>query len=244
MDRHSYLEHVRDDGWRLVEVARTSPSAEIPSCPGWDMRALVGHATSVHAWVANILENHLRTRPHLRRVDELTGDFDAVASEYDANLTRLVAALGATAEDEMVWNWLDRVPAPARFWFRRMAQETAIHRVDAELGARSLSPIDVALAADGVDEFLGLLRRYIAAEPVEGLHGSIAFRATDTAGEWRLALEPNRVEIIAGGVDATVQGRASDLYRWILHRDDGDMDSVAVNGDRSVVEGWRSVKFE
>ena len=208
------------------------------------MRALVGHATSVHAWVANVLENHLQTRPHLRRVDELIGGFDAIAAEYDTNLARLVTALGATAEDEMVWNWSDRAPAPARFWFRRMAQETAIHRVDVELGAGSVSPIDAALAADGIDEFLGLVERYIPAEPVEGLHGAIAFRATDVEGEWRLDLEPNRLEVIAGDVDATVQGAASDLYRWILHRDNGDGDSIAIDGDRSVAEAWRSVKFE
>jgi hypothetical protein len=41
------------------------------------------------------------------------------------------------------------------FWIRRMAQETVVHRVDAELAAEvapGAIPDDIAL--DGIDEFL------------------------------------------------------------------------------------------
>jgi uncharacterized protein (TIGR03083 family) len=244
MDRETYLGNLRRDGARLIEVARTAPSAEIPSCPRWDMRALVGHTTSVHAWVAGILEDHLQTRPHLRRVDELVGDFEAIAAEYESNLDRLLVALKATSEDEMVWNWSDRAPAPARFWFRRMAQETVMHRVDAELGTGSPSPIDAALAADGIGEFLGFVARYVPDELVGGVSGTIAFCATDVDGEWRFLLESARIEPTAGDVDATVSGPASDLYRWVLHRDLGEVTSLALSGDHGVIDAWGSVKFE
>lgn len=243
MEKDTYLSHVRDDGARLIEVARGAPAGEIPSCPGWDMRVLVGHTASVHAWVAGIFENHLQTRPHLRREDELAGDFDAVAAEYAATLPRLLGALGSSGGDELVWNWFDREPAPARFWFRRMAQETVVHRVDAELGARSLSPIDATLAADGISEFLGLLQRFLPHEPVEGLSGSIGFTATDVDGEWRLALAPDRIEFVSGDVDAIVRGPASDLYRWVMNRGSEDA-LLELSGDRGVVAAWRAVKFE
>ncbi len=244
MDRDEYLDHVHRDGARLIEVARASASAEIPSCPGWDMRALVGHVASVDTWVASILEQKLQARPHLRRVDELVGDFDAIAADYDANFARLVAMLGATPEDEVVWNWSDRAPAPARFWFRRMAHETAIHRVDAELGAGTVTPIEAALAADGIDEFLSLLARHISDEPVDSLKGSIAFVASDVDEEWRLALAPNRVEFVVANMDATVRAPAAALYRWILHRDGGDESAVEMVGNKSVIESWRRVTFK
>lgn len=208
------------------------------------MRMLVGHTASVHAWVADIVENRLQARPHRRQLDEFPDDFDNVAADYDESLTRLLTALGGSRGDDLVWNWFDRAPAPAGFWFRRMAQETVIHRVDAELGARSLSPIDPSLAADGIGEFLGLLKGYITREPVEGIRGSIAFSASDAEGEWRLALAPDRIEFIAGEVDATVRGPASDLYRWVMHRDDGGVSTLALSGDRNVIEAWRGVKFE
>jgi uncharacterized protein (TIGR03083 family) len=243
MDRDAYLSHIGDDGPRLIEVARTAPSAVIPSCPEWDMRALVGHVSSVHAWVAEILEKQLQAPPHLRRVGELVGDFEAVAAEYDVNLDRLLSALDSSSEEEKVWNWSDRAPAPASFWFRRMAQETVIHRVDAELGAGALSPIDAPLAADGISEFLGLLQRYIPDEPVDGLRGTIAFSESDMKVDWRLALAPTRLEFISGDVDATVRGPASDLYRWILRRDFGDV-ALEMSGDRRIIESWRAVKFE
>ncbi len=243
MDRDTYLAHVRSDGKRLIEVAKGSAAAPIPSCPEWDMRALVGHVASVHAWVANILENDLQTRPDLRRVDELVGHFDDVAADYESNFARLLAALEATTDDDVVWNWSDRKPAPAAFWFRRMAQETVIHRVDAELGAGVPSPIDAPLAADGIGEFLGLLQRFIVYEPVEAMSGSIAFATTDVGDEWRLALAPDHVEFIEDEVDATVRGAASDLYLWVMHRDDGDTALLSVGGDREVVERWRNVKF-
>lgn len=243
MERDAYLEHVRADGTRLIEIGRSAPEAQIPSCPEWSMRDLVGHVSSVHEWVANILENQLQDRPHLRRLDELEGDFASVADEYELNLARLLAALGRTREDELVWNWSARRPAPAAFWFRRMAQETVIHRVDAELGAAKPTPIAAALAADGIDEFLSLLKSFIGREPVDDLEGSIAFVTTDAPGEWRLDLAPDRVDFVESDVDATVCGPASDVYRFVLHRDAGAA-NLEMSGDRRVIEAWRKVAFE
>jgi uncharacterized protein (TIGR03083 family) len=243
VERDSYIEHVRSDGARLVEVARCAPEARIPSCPEWSMRELVGHMSSVHGWVANILETRLQERVHLRQVDELEGDFDAIAGEYESNLARLLAALDATSDDESVWNWRDRRPAPAAFWFRRMAQETVMHRLDAELGANEPTPIDPALAADGIDEFLGLLQRFIGREPVEGLEGSIAFVTSDAPGEWRLNLAPDRLDFVDTEVEASVRGPASDVYRFVLHRNADDA-NLEMLGDARVIERWQKVAFE
>jgi hypothetical protein len=43
------------------------------------------------------------------------------------------------------------------FWARRMAQETAVHLVDAESAVGKPTSVDAALAVDGVDEVLVLM---------------------------------------------------------------------------------------
>lgn len=41
------------------------------------------------------------------------------------------------------------------FWIRRMAQETVIHRIDAELATgQPVAPVPAGLAVDGIDETL------------------------------------------------------------------------------------------
>ena len=51
-----------------------------------------------------------------------------------------------------MWTWgSDKTVG---FVLRRMAHETAVHRVDAERAAGRDEPLDAELASDGVDEFL------------------------------------------------------------------------------------------
>src|SRR5262249_56921469 len=51
------------------------------------------------------------------------------------------------------------------FWIRRMAQETVIHRIDAELGTgQPVAPVPTDLAVDGIDE---LLKAFVASSVAE-----------------------------------------------------------------------------
>ncbi len=51
-----------------------------------------------------------------------------------------------------MWTWSPQ--QDVAFVIRRVTQETAVHRVDAERAAGRDHRIDPELAADGVDEFL------------------------------------------------------------------------------------------
>jgi len=84
--------------------------------------------------------------------------------------------------------WTLAGPATAAWWRRRQALETAIHRVDAERALGPASPIDPALAADGVGEVVDVLhprqvRLGRATEP------AVALRLTtdDGSGTWLIA---------------------------------------------------------
>jgi hypothetical protein len=61
------------------------------------------------------------------------------------------------------------------FWIRRMAQETVIHRIDAELGTgQPVAPVPADLAADGIDELLKVFVEYSVAEWADYFTGILA----------------------------------------------------------------------
>jgi hypothetical protein len=79
-----------------------------------------------------------------------------------------------------------------------MAHETAVHRFDAELAAGTPTPIEADLAADGVDEILGvMLEGDWSDEPVDDATGARV--AVSTAGRtWTVVLERESVLVTEG----------------------------------------------
>src|SRR5262249_28427268 len=62
------------------------------------------------------------------------------------------------ADPALTWHASDQT---VKFWIRRMAQETVIHRLDAELALHTdPAPIPDDLALDGIDEVLHLFVAY------------------------------------------------------------------------------------
>src|SRR6478735_2181102 len=68
---------------------------------------------------------------------------------------RLPAALAAADPSETAWTW--STEQTVGFTFRRQAHEALIHRLDAEQTAGTPSPLDAALATDGVEEALAVM---------------------------------------------------------------------------------------
>ena len=244
MDTDEYLDWIRMEGARLVTAARAAPSVPVPSCPEWEMRQLLAHIEAIHRWVTEILSTKATARISRTEVGGDVG-FADLAAAYDAGLAALVAELTAADPAEPVWNWFADEAAPAAFWFRRMAEETAVHRWDAEAAAGAPSAIDAALAVDGVDEYLGFVAHYTALHPIERLQGALSLVAGDTGASWRLGMAPDRLTADdPHAAKATVTAAASDLYLWLLHRAPRDPSAVAVEGDPGPVAAWGRVIFD
>ena len=146
-------------GERLIDAAMAAGwDAPVPTCPSWDVRALVAHQAMVHRWSAE----------HLRR-----GDPDAVPNQttiraevadldgyYREGLAQLIRAIDAAPDDLVADTFLADPPAPRVFWTRRQAHETTMHMVDALAASLGRVPtpsevgLDVDLAIDGLDELL------------------------------------------------------------------------------------------
>ena len=106
------------------------------------------------------------------------------------------------------------------FWARRMAQETAVHRVDAESAVGKATPVDAALAVDGVDEVLVLmLAGDWSDEPDDAATGQGVVISTG-GRNWLATFDRESVTIAedAGAGDATLEGDPSDVLLWLWGR--------------------------
>jgi uncharacterized protein (TIGR03083 family) len=235
MDRSTYLESLASDADAFyAAVARTSLDVPVAACPGWSLEDLVYHVGEVHHFWGDVVARQV-LRPD--EVEEPARPSSAaVVGWANAETDRLRAVLASAHPATRVWTWLKQ--QDVAFVVRRMAQETAVHRWDAERAARAPSPIAAALASDGIDEFLTFMLPDARAG-VARLAGSIHLHCTDTPGEWLVRPGDDGAPVVtpehAKG-DAAMRGAASDLL-LVLWRRLG-LDAIDVIGDRSVAEGF------
>jgi uncharacterized protein (TIGR03083 family) len=216
MEPAQYLESLARDSDLLADAAEAAgPAADVPTCPGWTVEDLVRHCTSGDLWARTIVETGSRSSPDLP-ADAPTGA--ALVPYFRDGARALVQTLGATDPAASVWTFSasDRT---ARFWYRRRAQETSVHRFDAQTAAGEPTPIDAELAVDGIDEFLtAFLPRMAAAVATDG--ETLHFHCTDVQGEWLVARDGEEVRVTrehAKG-DVAARGGASDLLLFIWGR--------------------------
>ncbi|HEV3463559.1 MAG TPA: maleylpyruvate isomerase family mycothiol-dependent enzyme [Actinomycetota bacterium] len=234
-----YLQALRDEGTALVAAARLGLDPPVPACPGWAVADLVLHTGMVHRHKLEIVRGRLAEPPDpwpppAPPRGELLG-------WYEQGLEELLTVLEVADPETRVWTFY-RPDQTAGFWRRRMAQETAVHRVDAESAHGGPRPVPAALAADGVSELLEVfLAPNAEGEPVGGRGESLHLHATDTEGEWRLRLLPAGVEVGRGHArgDATASGGASDLLLFLWGR--APADPLERSGDPALLPRVREL---
>ena len=236
-----YLTHLGRDGPALADAAAAHLASQVPGCPDWDVAALVGHMSMIHRWVTRILETRAQEAPSRRDIGP-PPDGPAVLDWYRQGLTGVTSALEATDPDHQIWNFTTGV-SPSRFWFRRMAQETAVHRWDAQSAMGDTLPIDPVLAVDGIVEMLGsfIPMRGSDRDAPDQLRGSLHIHATDIDGEWTVRQVDGRFEVEERHTkgDAALRGSASDLLLTLWGRP--TLDRLEQFGDAGVVERWRKI---
>lgn len=233
-----YVDALRADGAALAAAARQGIEARVPSCPDWKVADLVRHVGVLHRWVAEMVRTKAAARLSRDGITAPSADDDVVAW-FEDGVDALCAVLSAAADDEPVWNWSVTRPHRAAFWKRRMAQETAVHRWDAELAHGRPAPIEPAFAKDGVDEMLDTIAPTEASlKPDAALGGSLHLHATDVEGEWLVHIGGGVAEVSHehGKGDAAVRGTAEDLLLFVWGR--RAPDELETFGDRSVLENW------
>ncbi len=199
----------------------------VPTCPDWTVRQLVTHVGRGQRWAATIVTTRSAGFIPFRQVPDgkLPEDPREHAGWLRAGASGLAGTVRAAGDDQV---WTHRGMGPARYWARRMAHETAIHRADGQIAFGQRPGIDPLTAADGIDEWLGFLAAPALGEdqpPLAALDGRVLhLHATDevlgTAGEWLIRPSPAGVSVAAGHGrgDVAVRGQACDLLLLMMRR--------------------------
>ena len=227
-----YVGALRRDGEALAAAAADNLEASVPGCPGWSVQDLVVHTGGVHRFWSQIAEHRLQDPRDVDRTRTEPGEGPLLEWFRDgvAHLADIIEQGDGT---EPIWSW--SAQKNIAFVQRRMAQETAVHRWDAESAAGAAERIEPELARDGVDEFFDI---FMPAEEssFDGRGETIHLHQTDGAGEWVLDLGPERVQVEREHRkgDAAVRGTGSDLLLMLWRRI--PLSAVEVIGDRALVE--------
>ncbi len=162
-------------------------------------------------------------------------------SLLDRHYAEMRAEFGARPPDGPAHTWY-LSEQTVGFWYRRMAQETVIHRVDAEQAlGEPLAPIPADLAVDGIDEVLVRFLSYgsvlwreefekllPAAEPPP-----VLVRTGDHA--WTVRVTPDGVLVgpPLPEAGATISGSPEQVLLWLWRRADGGVDR---SGDQELID--------
>lgn len=235
MDDDRWIDRVRREGDAFAATLEGDQGAAVAACPGWDLAALTGHLGFIQRNVTEVLitpaDVEFRWRPA-----ESPGAGPELASWFREGLDELVAALRSSDPDEVGPSFIG--PQPKRFWRRRQAQETAVHRWDAQAALGDPSPLDPDLAVDGIDERFDVFLPRRRPERFGGDGATLHLHATDAPGEWLLRFDPDlvRVERRHEKGDVAVRATASDLLLLLWGRVGGDR--LDVFGDATVLDRW------
>ncbi|NHC14578.1 maleylpyruvate isomerase family mycothiol-dependent enzyme [Motilibacter deserti] len=241
-----YLESLRQDAARIIELAPSGWDHPVTGCPGWDVRETVRHLGEVYRHKAASIR--LGRRAADSEYVAAPGPGEDLAAWYSRSLLELLSVLLAAPPTAPVWSWWPQ-ERTLGFWHRRMAQETLVHRVDLEqaLGAASQIPADLAL--DGVDEVLAVFLPAFLTEAgdvpglLPGTRARVDVRpANDGAAAWRVELEGTRVVVnrVApdAPADASVTGSPGAVLLWLWGR--LGPRSLSISGDRAQVDALRA----
>lgn len=207
----------------------TSLGNEVPNCPGWSVEQVIVHLAlglglsypyALRAPEDSTPEQAWADVPHPKIKPTGKQAINRFAKEMDA----CVALFRDTDPDKPCWTYDDS--SRARFWFRRAAIETALHRIDVAeaLGLRAII-IKPARLADAIEDAVEFALP-LAAE----LSGQ-----TPAAMTIRVSGSDQVLTVGEGSPEAeiTADGDTMLAALWGRH-----VEQVEIEGDRSVADAW------
>jgi len=239
MDLRTHIQAVDDEGRRLA-YSIVDFDARVPTCPDWTVRDLLRHTGEVHAWA----RTHITGLRQERNDDVSTfrtwpvDDDAALVDWYRHGHAALVEALERADPDADFFGFLPGWRG-TRFWARRQAHETAIHRVDAQSVTGAITATTTEFAVDGIDE---MLNGFFARRPgrlVSDPPLSFVLHASDAGRAWSVSIGADGVTTTDDETKdwARVSGTAFDLYLLLWNR--RELEGIEVQGDLAGLAVWR-----
>jgi uncharacterized protein (TIGR03083 family) len=239
MNPAAWLSVLRTEGTTFAAcLDRGDHDALVPGCPDWDLSQLGGHLGFIHRNVARALEAPPDEPMKWAPVDE-PGSSAELGAWSRAGLELVLAGLSSGSPDDPVATFLGT--RTRRWWQRRQAHETSVHRWDAQSAIGVPDPIDPELAVDGIDELFEVFVSRIKPERFGDLEATLHLHATDTDGEWSVNIGPDaiRVDREHRKGDVAARGSASDLLLFLYGRLPSGR--LEVFGDTALLNRWQAV---
>jgi len=236
-----YLDAITEEADRLVDAAGRGLGVAVPTCPGWRLNDLVGHVAGLYLRFGAAVGVTEDTPPGERRRPEPPGAEQDPLAALEAAALGLVRIL-ADAGPDAPWRSPSGRELDAAWLARRMALETAVHRVDAELARGRANPVERELAVNGIDEIIDdRLRTRVPNAPEASLGGSLCLACTDDPAAWVVEVERGRLRVRNGRAPATaaLAAKASDVFLFTWNRVDPEL--LSVTGDLRVAKAWRTL---
>lgn len=232
--------------------------ARVPTCPEWSVDDLTWHVGLVYLHKATAMRDGAEPEqwpPHF--------DDDASAVELiDDAYRQLVDEFAARDPSDATGTWYGP-DQTVGFWIRRMAQETVVHRIDAELGVQEqVTPVADDLAIDGIDELLKVHvefsvsewadyfrealkdspgRTYLITADATTDSPSVSWLVKSSPGEFTVDGGPGGRITATGKPDVTVSGTPTDVLRWAWNRETPGMPSrVKTEGSTEALAEFRA----
>jgi uncharacterized protein (TIGR03083 family) len=249
MDNSRFLSCLDADYRRIRAVVPGQLGAQVPTCPDWTVADLIRHVGQVYLHKVECMREGAEREtdwppPGLE-------DEEPVAL-LDRSYAELVRELTTRDPGDRGGTWYPLDPTVG-FWFRRMAQETVIHRIDAELGAgTAIAPIPDDLAIDGIDELLKVFVAYSVTAWTDYFTEALAnspgrtykiqsTATTDTPSvTWLVKTAAGTLTVEGGPAedptaeptpDVTITGTPTALLRWSWNRETpGELSNVKTEG--------------
>ncbi len=212
---------------------------EIPHIEGWTVGSLIGHTGWVYRFVELCLNADADNPPSRASVPEPPPGPEVLDWAAEGART-LGETLAGTDFDVTRPTWTG--PQPGLWWLRRIANEVAVHRWDAEATDNAPAAIDATLAVDGIDEVLEVFAPNRMQFPqLAGNGETVHLHATDISeGEWVITYHDDRVDFEHDHrkCDVAARGSASDLLLMLWGRLPASR--LEVFGDQSLLTRWQT----
>ncbi len=240
-----YVDVIESQSALIGAALATNPSGRVPWSERWSVATVAKHVGGTHRVVTQVVSG----RPDadfglFAQLDTPESSDPGLGNWLADGTAALAATLRATDPEEPCWSWT-ALGTTVGFWGRRMAQETLVHRWDAESGAgASITPMAPEVAADGIDEYLEVF--VAATRDLQGAPAgpSIGFACTDVDRRWTLELPAAGARTVTSGSaagDLVLTGPAEGLLLTAWGRVGPDAVDVDVAGDRQILDRWATL---
>jgi uncharacterized protein (TIGR03083 family) len=224
-----WFEHSID--W-FEQIVVDELALDVPNCPGWTIETVVNHLSyglGVAYPVAMAKQPDTADSSAFDGTEwpETYPTGSRALQSFTANMRSCLAAFEQVDPEREAYTFAG--PGRAKFWMRRAAIETELHRLDVEdaLSARRVK-VPAERIADGVAETIEFalpLAARLAGEPP----GAMSVSMPDLGLRMKVGAGPSRAELRGLGVDVlnALWGRPGE--------------SIEVVGDQAIAASWLSV---